>query len=405
MTSGTPSQPPEDRIAITGMGVVSPIGQGVEAFWSGLINGVSGITPIERFPTHDLRVRRGGEVKQLRGTLELERPLPACRASQFLIHAATEATRMARLPEAVAAGGRVGVVIGSALGGIAEAERWHDQPGDLHALAGASYDGPTRQLARWLDARGPVLTISTACASGATSLGLAADLLRAGTATAVVAGGMDVLCRFVMRGFNHLRSLTRDEVRPFDRRRKGLLLGEGAGLVILEREQAARQRGITPCGYLLGHASCADGSHITAPDPQGRGLEQSIRLALANAGVRSEAIEFISAHGTGTPLNDRMETQVFKNVLGPRAYEVPVNSIKAHMGHTMGAAATLETVLCLLAWRYGQVPPTLNYGEPDPECDLPYVTGQAKTYRPRLSLNTAAGFGGCNACLVLAGGD
>jgi 3-oxoacyl-[acyl-carrier-protein] synthase II len=405
MMSGTPRQPSDDRIAITGMGVLSPIGAGVEAFWSGLINGVSGITTIERFPTHDLRVRRGGEVRQLRGMPGLERPLPACRASQFLIHAATEATRMARLPEAVAAGGRVGIVIGSALGGIAEAERWHAQPADLHALAGASYDGPTRQLARWLDATGPVLTISTACASGATSLGLGADLLRAGAATAVVAGGMDVLCRFVMRGFNHLRSLTRDEVRPFDRRRKGLLLGEGAGVVVLERAQAARQRGITPCGYLLGHASCADGAHITAPDPQGRGLEQSIRLALANAGVRSEEIDFISAHGTGTPLNDRMETQVFKKVLGPRAYEVPVNSIKAHMGHTMGAAATLETIMCLLAWRYGQVPPTLNYGEPDPDCDLPYVTGQARMYRPSLSLNTAAGFGGCNACLVLAGGE
>src|SRR5262249_17991007 len=152
MMSGMPRQPSYDRIAITGMGVLSPIGQGIEAFWSGLINGVSGITTIERFPTHDLRVRRGGEVKQLRSTLGLERPLPACRASQFLICAAAEATRMARLPEAVAAGGRVAVVIGSALGGVAEAERWHAQPGDLHALAGASYDGPTRQLAHWLDA-------------------------------------------------------------------------------------------------------------------------------------------------------------------------------------------------------------------------------------------------------------
>src|SRR5438874_3911662 len=137
MMSGTQSQLYDDRIAITGMGVVSPIGQGVEAFWSGLINGVSGITTIERFPTHDLRVRCGGEVKQLRGTLGLARPLPACRASQFLIHAATEATGMARLPDAAAAGGRVAVGIGSALGGVAEAERWHEQPGDLHALAGA----------------------------------------------------------------------------------------------------------------------------------------------------------------------------------------------------------------------------------------------------------------------------
>jgi 3-oxoacyl-[acyl-carrier-protein] synthase II len=403
MTSGAQGQRDDDRIAITGMGVVSPIGQGVEAFWTGLINGVSGISAIERFPTHDLRVGRGGEIKQLVGTLMDERPLPACRATQFLLHAATEATRMARLLDSPPPDLRLAVVVGSALGGIAEAERWQAQPGNMHALAAASYDGPTRHLASWLGATGPVLTISTACASGATSLGLAADLLQAGAATAVLAGGVDVLCRFVMRGFNHLRSLTRDAVRPFDRRRKGLLLGEGAGLVVLERAATARQRGVTPYGYLLGHASCADGAHITAPDPAGRGLEHAIRLALANAAVPSGAIDFISAHGTGTPLNDQMETQVFKKVLGQHAYAVPINSIKAHMGHTMGAAATLETIMCLLAWRYGALPPTLNYGVPDPACDLDYVTGSARAYRPRLSLNTAAGFAGCNACLVLEG--
>ncbi len=403
MTSGTQSRLSPERIAITGMGVVSPIGQGVEAFWAGLIRGVSGITAIEHFPTHDLRVCRGGEVKQLLGTLDCTRPLPACRTAQFLIHAATEALHMAHWHDVTGPEARLGIVIGSALGGIAEAERWQAHPGDLHALAGASYDGPTRHLAEWLAASGPVLTLSTACASGATTLGLGADLLRTGAATAVLAGGADALSRFVMRGFNHLRSLTRDEIRPFDRRRKGLLLGEGAGLVLLERASTAYQRGVAPYGYLLGHASCADGAHITAPDPEGRGLEQAIRLAMANAGVQSEAIDFISAHGTGTPLNDQMETHVFKKVLGPHAYRVPVNSIKAHMGHTMGAAATLEAIMCLLAWRDGTIPATLNYGEPDPACDLDYITGQPRAVRPRLSLNTAAGFAGCNACLVLEG--
>jgi 3-oxoacyl-[acyl-carrier-protein] synthase II len=392
-----------NRIAITGMGVVSPIGQGVEAYWAGLVGGVAGITPIEHFPTHDMRVGRGGEVKKLVGTLAVDHPLPTCRASQFLLHAADEATRMARLSDAPAAGQRLAVVVGSALGGIGEAERFLAQPQNLHALAGAPYDGPTRQLAHWLGATGPVITLSTACASGATSLGLGADLLRAGAATAVVAGGVDILCRFVMQGFNRLRSLTRDEVRPFDRRRNGLLLGEGAGLVVLEQTAMARQRGVEPLGFLLGYANCADGSHITAPDPHGRGLEQAVRLAMRNAGVCSVDIDFVSAHGTGTPANDRVETQVFKNVLGPRAYAIPVNSLKAHMGHTMGAAAILETIMCLLAWRHGQVPPTLNYGEPDPACDLDYVPGQARAYRPRLSLKTAAGFAGCNACLVLAG--
>jgi 3-oxoacyl-[acyl-carrier-protein] synthase II len=397
-------QPQSDhRIAITGMGVISPIGQGVEAYWAGLVQGQSGISQIERFATHDLRVSRGGEIKTLLGPYPQSEQPPSCRAAQFLFGAAREALRMARWPEHALATERLGVVVGSALGGIGEAERFVEQPRNVHALAGAPYDGPTRQLARWLGATGPVITLSTACASGATSLGLGADLLRAGAATAVLAGGVDILCRFVMHGFNRLRSLTRDEVRPFDRRRNGLLLGEGAGLVVLERAASAARRGVSPVGFLRGYASCADGAHITAPDPLGRGLEQAVRLAMQNAGVSAEAVDFISAHGTGTPANDVVETQVFKRVLGARAYAIPVNSIKAHMGHTMGAAAILETIMCLLAWRYGQIPPTLNYGESDPQCDLDYVPGQARAYRPRLSLKTAAGFAGCNACLVLEG--
>ena len=405
MTSGNPSQHSDDRIAITGMGVVSPIGQGIEAYWSGLTQGHSGITPIERFQTDDMRVRRGGEIKHLTETAAINSPLPTCRASQFLIHAATEALHEAHLDDPAAATQRLGVVIGSALGGIGEAERYQANPRDLHALAGASYDGPPRRLAHWLRASGPVITLSTACASGATSLGVGADLLRTGAATAVIAGGVDILCRFVMHGFNRLRSLTRDEVRPFDRRRSGLLLGEAAGIVVLERESAAQQRGVPPIGFLLGHASCADGSHIIAPDAEGQGLEQTVRLAIRNAGIDPAHIEFISAHGTGTPPNDRVETLVLKRVLGPSAYAIPINSIKAHMGHTMGAAAILETIMCLLAWRHGSVPPTLNYGEPDPACDLDYVPGSARMLQPRISLKTAVGFAGCNACLVLQGAE
>jgi 3-oxoacyl-[acyl-carrier-protein] synthase II len=278
--------------------------------------------------------------------------------------------------------------------------------GGARGLLGSLYDGPTWNLARWLGARGPVLTVSTACASGATSLGVAADLLRAGAADVAVAGGVDVLCRFVQRGFNVLRSLTRDAVRPFDRRRSGILLGEGAGLVVLERVAAAAGRGMrAPLGVLLGHGSAADGAHITAPDPEGRGLETAIRAALAEAGVAPAAIDFVSAHGTGTPANDRVETEVLKRVLGARAGAIPVNSIKAHLGHTMGAAATLEAIMCLLAGRHGQIPPTLNYGVPDPHCDLDYVPNEARRYRPRLSLSTSLGFGGCNAALVLQGGE
>lgn len=412
MTSGTHTPQPNnhsaDRIAITGMGVVSPIGQGLETYWSNLLNGRCGISLIERFSTQGMRVTSGGEIKTLRhltGTLPIPHPEPDCRAAQFLIRAAEEALQLARWYEAPLLGQRLGIVIGSALGGIEHAERLMEQPRDLHALTAAAYDGPTRHLAHWLGVTGPVMSVSTACASGATSLGVAADLLRTGTATAVLAGGVDILCRFVMQGFNRMRSLTRDAVRPFDRRRNGLLLGEGAGLVVLERSATAQQRGVQPLGFLLGHASCSDGSHISAPDTAGRGLEHAVRLALHNAGISPNQIDFISAHGTGTLPNDRVETRVFKNVLGPRAYAIPVNSIKAHMGHTMGAAATLETIMCLLAWQHGQVPATLNYAEPDPDCDLDYVPDGPRSCRPRISLKTAAGFAGCNACLVLEGAD
>jgi 3-oxoacyl-(acyl-carrier-protein) synthase len=400
-------------VAITGAGVVTAIGQDLDGFWAGLVTGTSGITEIEGFPVGDLRVTRGGEVKKLlrdppgafsRGD-GAPRRLPRCRASRFLIHAAREALDTAGLREGLPAPERIGVVIGTALGGIDEAGRVLGARRGVGALADSVYDGPARNLARWLGARGPVLTVTTACASGATSLGLGADLLRAGRADVVLAGGADVLCRFVQRGFNVLRSLTRDTVRPFDRRRNGLLLGEGAGLVVLERGDSAVGRGREPLGHLLGHASTADGAHITAPDPEGRGLELAVRTALAEAGVGPEAVDLVSAHGTGTPANDRVETEVLKRVLGRRAYAVPVNSIKAHLGHTMGAAATLEAIMCLLAGRHGHVPPTLNYGEADPACDLDCVPSTARAWRPRVSLSTSLGFGGCNAALVLASGE
>ena len=187
-------------------------------------------------------------------------------------------------------------------------------------------------------------------------------------------------------------------MRPFDKRRSGLLLGEAAALVLLARE---RDAGRAPLGYLLGHASTGDGSHISAPDPEGRGLERAARLALAEAGVGPEDVDFVSAHGTATPLNDRIETAVIKRLLGRRASSVPVNSIKATMGHTMGAAATLEAIMCLLAGRHGQIPPTRHLEVPDPECDLDYVPGTARALRPRVSLSTSLGFGGCNGALVL----
>jgi len=201
-----------------------------------------------------------------------------------------------------------------------------------------------------------------------------------------------------MRGFDALRSLTRERVRPFDRRRSGLLLGEAAALVLMTREGASPGLRL---GRLLGHASASDGSHIAAPDANGRGLELAARTALDEAGLTAEDVDFVSAHGTGTLVNDRIEANVLRRVLGRRASQIPVNSIKASLGHTMGAAAALEAVMCLMAGRDGIVPKTLGLEEPDPVCELDHVIGAPRAARPRISLSTSLGFGGCNAALVL----
>jgi 3-oxoacyl-[acyl-carrier-protein] synthase II len=381
---------------VVAAGVVSPIGQDLDAFWSGLLTGADGISLIERFPVADLRVGRGGEIKKLRPPAR--GGVPDCRASRLLVAAAEDllARSDGSLP---APPERVAVVLGTALGGVEEGERAL-ATGRRRHLRAALYDSPGRRLARWLGVRGPVLTVCTACAAGATALEVGAEMLRQGEVDAVVAGGYDPLCRFVMRGFNALRSLTRDEVRPFDRRRSGLLLGEAAALLLLQRDADAGPRRL---GTLVGAASVADGHHISAPHPDGRGLERAVRLAMRQAGAAPGDVDFVSAHGTATALNDPVETAVLRRTLGARAGAIPVNSIKGAMGHTMGAAAALEALMCLLASRHGLVPATRGLEEPDPDCALDHVLRRPRPWRPALSLSTSLGFGGCNAALLLEG--
>jgi 3-oxoacyl-[acyl-carrier-protein] synthase II len=373
--------------------VVTPIGLDLDAFWSGLLAGADGLSAIERFSTADLRVGRGGEIKKLPPVAV---PIRS-RAAALLVAAAADLSTRARLD---AAPERIAVTTGTALGGVEELDRALDGDASPRRALDGLYDSPAHTLAAWLGARGPVLTVSSACASGATALGLGADLLREGAADLVVAGGYDILCRFVMRGFDALRSLARERVRPFDRRRTGLLLGEASGLVLLARERETRGPRL---GRLLGHGSASDASHIAAPDAEGRGLQAAIRAALDAGDVDVADLDFVSAHGTGTVLNDRIETAALRRVLGPRAAVVPVNSIKGALGHTMGAAATLEAIMCLLAARDGWIPPTVGFEEADPACDLDYVPGACRALRPRRMLSTSLGFGGCNAALVLEG--
>lgn len=390
---GSPLRP--EAVAIVGAGAITPLGPDLDAFWSGLVAGASGISAIERLAVSDLRVQRGGEIKKVR--LDGRAPVGAGRAELLLAAAAEDLTSRVSLDAEPA---RIAVIVGTALGGVGELERALAGAPGPRPLADALYDAPGHALARRLGARGPVLTLSTACASGATAIGVGADLLREDRADLVVAGGYDALCRFVLRGFDALRSLARDEVRPFDRRRTGLLLGEAAALVLLAREaDAPRDR----LGRLLGHASTSDACHITAPDPGGRGLDRAIRLALGEAALTAGDVDFVSAHGTGTTRNDAVEAAVLLRVLGPRAGDVPVNSIKGALGHTMGAAAVLEAVMCLLASRHGTIPHTVGLEEPDPACALDLVTRAAREAPVRVSVSTSLGFGGCNAALVLEG--
>jgi len=384
-----------ERIAVSAAGVVTPIGQDLDTFWSGLLTGAEGISPIERFPVADLRVGQGGEIKKLTRAVDWRR-VPDCRATRLLVSAADDLCVQAGARPLDVEPERLAVVVGTALGGVEEGER--ALRGSPRRLGRALYDAPGHGLARWLGARGPVVTVSTACASGATALGIGAEMLRRGEADAVVAGGYDILCRFVMRGFDGLRSLTRDRVRPFDRRRSGLLLGEGAALLLLRREREAGPRRL---GTLLGYGSASDAAHIAAPDSQGRGIERAIRAALAEARMDAADIDFVSAHGTATPLNDPIEAAALRRVLGARGAAVPVNSIKGAFGHAMGAAAAIEAIVCLLAGRHGQIPATLGLEERDGACDIDCVQGMPRAVRPRISLSTSLGFGGCNAALVI----
>ena len=394
MSGRHPLREPE-RIAVSAAGVVTPIGQDLDTFWSGLLTGADGISQIERFPVADLRVGQGGEIKKLTRAVDWRR-VPDCRATRLLVSAADDLCAQAGPRPFDVEPERLAVVVGTALGGVEEGER--ALGGSPRRLGRALYDAPGHGLARWLGARGPVVTVSTACASGATALGLGAEMLRRGEADAVVAGGYDILCRFVMRGFDGLRSLTRDRVRPFDRRRSGLLLGEGAALVLLRREGEAGPRRL---GTLLGYGSASDAVHIAAPDSQGRGIERAMRAALAEARVDGADIDFVSAHGTATPLNDPIEAAALRRVLGARGAAVPVNSIKGAFGHAMGAAAALEAIVCFLAGRHGQIPATLGLEERDGACDIDCVQGKPRVLRPRISLSTSLGFGGCNAALVI----
>jgi 3-oxoacyl-(acyl-carrier-protein) synthase len=256
-------------------------------------------------------------------------------------------------------------------------------------------------LARQTGCAGCALTVSTACASGTDAIGLAYRRIASGGADLMVAGGVDAICELSFSGFAALKALTTDRVRPFSRNRTGLALGEGAAFLVLESVQAAARRGAAALGEIAGYASRADAVHLTAPHREGRGLAAAATAALRDGGCRPDAIDYVSAHGTGTPYNDAMETVALKAVLGDHARRVAISSIKGALGHAFGAAGAIEAATCLLAMRDGIIPPTINLEEPDPACDLDFVPNRARQATVRVALSLSAGFGGQNAALAM----
>lgn len=391
---------------ITGVGVVSALGVGRAAFLEGLHEGRSGLRPITLFRTQG-KCRIGGEATAFDPLLRMgakdARRLD--RSAQMGVAAALEAIEQARLEDGDFRRLRVGVALATCAGGMARAiDFWEtDRAGTLRAslaLQSNPYSSVT-WLARRLGCRGPSATFSTACSASATALGFALDLLRADLADVVIAGGHEPLCELSFAGFECMRAFAADFVRPFDGNRTGLLLGEGSAVFVLERGDGAHTRRAAALGHLLGYGASCDAFHTTMPDPSGAGATQAMKRALDDGGLGPGEIDHINAHGTGTRLNDKVESLAIHAVFGSRAGQIPVTSVKSSLGHTLGASGAIELAASLLAANAGFIAPTLHYETPDPECAVDVVANASRPARVRRFLSNSFGFGGSNVSLAV----
>ena len=398
------------RIVITGIGVVTPIGIGCEMFWNNLLAGQSGIAPVQSFDTSEYNVHRGAEVKEFNAEdyiLNLD-AAHLGRASQFAIAAA----RLALADAGVEIGSldrkRAGVSMGTTSGEPREVERFDD------AYVSKKLDriGPefiqlypchviAAHVASELQFAGVNTMIPTACAAGNYAIAHALDVMRAGRADLMLAGGSDAFSRITFTGFARLGAVAPEICQPFDRFRKGMIPGEGAGVLVLEPLDRARRRGARIYAEVAGYGLSCDAHHMTAAHPEGAGAERAMRQALADSRTNCEDVSYISAHGTGTATNDRLETIAVKRLFKDEAYRIPLSSIKSMLGHTMGAASAIEAAVCALAVFSNRVPPTINLNDPDPECDLDYVANSARELPVNIAMNNAYAFGGNNASLIL----
>lgn len=403
------------RVVITGLGAISPLGLSVEETWKKIIAGESGISRITKFDASSLPSQIAGEVKGFKPEEFMSAKLVS-RVDTFIQYAiaATEmALSDAGLPKSDL-GDEVGVIIGVGMGGVGQVEyytRIFDEKGYKRVtpffIPMIIPNMAAGQIAILYGAKGPNMAVCTACAAGNHAIGEAFRAIQEGKATAMICGGTEALITpLTVAGFSVMKALsTRNDApekasRPFDAKRDGFVIAEGCGILILEELEHAQRRGARIYAELLGYGANADAYHMTAPSPEGEGAAKCMELALKDAGLKPEEVDYINAHGTSTPLNDVAETKAIKRTFGEHAYKLMVSSTKSMTGHLLGGAGGLEAVLTVKALETGIVPPTINYEEPDPECDLDYVPNQARKANIKIALSNAFGFGGTNACLV-----
>jgi 3-oxoacyl-[acyl-carrier-protein] synthase II len=389
------------RVVVTGVGPLTPIGSGREAFWNAAVAGTDGSDEVQKFDTSIYRFHRACELKGFVPPEVAGDPGPAAVLS---VAATTLALQDAGLdlPPADAA-----LVIGTTGGEIPVLEhinrvRFHH--GEDAVDRGEFLKVPVHlistNVARYFGFTGPNIVVPTACAAGNYAIAIARDWIQGGRAEMVLAGGVDPLSTVTFTGFGRMFAIAPDRCRPFDKNRKGITPGEGAAMLVLESLESAQRRGAKIYAEVAGCGFSCDAYHPTMPHPDGVGARLAMERALLDAGLDRGAVDYISAHGTGTPANDRIEANAIREVIGERTQKVPVSSIKSMIGHTMGAASAIEAIACVLAIDTGIIPPTINYETPDPDCDLDVVPNHARTAGVSVAMNNAYAFGGNNSCVV-----
>jgi len=407
----------KQRVVITGMGAVTPLGIGVEEFWGNIIKGKSGIDKITKFDTSNLTSKIAGEVKDFEPSCYMDKKEARRmdRFTQFAVAGAKMAIEDAKIDLEKVDSDRMGVVLGSGVGGMETLENqmkvmYEKGPGRVSPffIPMMISNMAAGQIAITVGAKGPCFTVVTACASGTNALGDAFKIIQQGRADIVIAGGAEAaITPLAMAGFCSMKALSkRNEEpqlasRPFDKERDGFVMGEGAGILILESLEHAQKRGAFIYAEVLGYGSTADAHHITAPAPGGVGAAKAMLNALNDAGLSPKRVNYINAHGTSTELNDKYETMGIKETFKEHAYKLAISSTKSMTGHMLGAAGGVEMIVLALAVQHNVVPPTINYDVPDPYCDLDYVPNKARKMQVDYAMSNSLGFGGHNASVLI----